>query len=414
MFEKKKLMINAEICDARTIVEEDYAKYENIMINAELLLVNERAKSVLARLPVMLNAEETIALPEDMRVEVRTVNGEMQIGPGSSFAENTLLVVNGRLEILPGAQEAIEKCYKIMVNGSVLLPEGMSSALGRISVNGAAEIYPDGAVVLESDFSMDRFFPMRARQDAVYFAADRIVIADGAMDAQKLAAKNVSFMTKELVVPERMIETLAPLVDIGTSLTVVPDGYALVNGSCTLDDMLIRKYGKRLFVLGDLEIPAGSAQIIGEIEKLQATGCVTITKPDLPAFEKIGAEYREMKTVRGKFIGNAPAVTVDQRLLDSVPDGVTIGNAAIVRIDSALAPETILEKMEIVNAAMVCCTPEQRGAVELTTGNVAHISTGEEGEGDGPGGVGGILGSVFGGVKAMLDTKLVNAESHVL
>jgi len=414
MFEKKKLMINTEICDARTIVEEDYAKYENIMINTELLLVNERAKSVLARLPVTLNAEETIALPEDMCVEVRTVNGKTKIGPESSFAENTLLAVNGRLEILPGAQEAIEKCYKIMVNGSVLLPESMSFALGRISVNGASKVYPDGAVVLESDFSMDRFFPLRARQDAVYFAANRIVIADMEMDAQKLAAKNVSFITKELVVPENMIETLAPLVDIGTSLTVVPDGYALVNGSCTLDDMLIRKYGKKLFILGDLEIPAGSAQIIGEIEKLQATGCVTITRPDLPAFEKIGAEYKEMKTVRGKFVGNAPSVTVDQRLLDSAPDGVTVGNAAIVRIDAAIAPETILEKMEISNAAMVCCTPEQRGAVELVTGNVAHISTGEEGESDGPGGVGSILGGVFGGVKAMLDTKLVNTENHVL
>lgn len=414
MFEKKKLMINTEICDARTIIEEDYAKYENIVINTELLLVNERAKSVLARLPVMLNAEETIALPEDMCVEVRTVNGKTQIGPETSFAENTLLVVNGCLEILPGAQEAIEKCYKIMVNGSALLPESMSFALGRISVNGASKVYPDGAVVLESDFSMDRFFPVRARQDAVYFAADRIVIADMAMDAQKLAAKNVSFITKELVVPENMIETLAPLVDIGASLTVVPDGYALVNGSCKLDDALIRKYGKRLFVLGDLEIPAGSAQIIGEIEKLQATGCVTITRPDLPAFEKIGAEYKEMKTVRGKFVGNAPSVTVDQRLLDSAPDGVTIGNAAVVRIDAAIAPETILEKMEIRNAAMVCCTPEQRGAVELVTGNVAHISTGEEGESDGPGGVGSILGGVFGGVKAMLDTKIVNSENHVL
>ena len=50
LFEKKNFVLNCSICDARKVKEEDLARYEHIIINSDVLLVNEESKSVLARL----------------------------------------------------------------------------------------------------------------------------------------------------------------------------------------------------------------------------------------------------------------------------------------------------------------------------------------------------------------------------
>ena len=44
---KKNKMINAATCDARAVTEESLAGYENITINAAILIVNERSKELL-------------------------------------------------------------------------------------------------------------------------------------------------------------------------------------------------------------------------------------------------------------------------------------------------------------------------------------------------------------------------------
>ena len=41
-----KLIVNAAICDTRKIQEENYADYEAVLINSDLLIVNERSKGI--------------------------------------------------------------------------------------------------------------------------------------------------------------------------------------------------------------------------------------------------------------------------------------------------------------------------------------------------------------------------------
>ena len=45
---KKIYVVNCDICDARKVKEEDLSSYEKIIINADTILVNEHAKSVLS------------------------------------------------------------------------------------------------------------------------------------------------------------------------------------------------------------------------------------------------------------------------------------------------------------------------------------------------------------------------------
>ncbi|MDO4741363.1 MAG: hypothetical protein Q4A66_11900, partial [Eubacteriales bacterium] len=304
MFEKKKLMINCEICDARKIAEEDYAKFESIVLNTEILFVNDRARGILARLPVTMNAAETIELPEGKEIDMRVYSGSSQLGPDDSVSENTMIIANGSLQLLPGAQETVARCYKIIVNGSLRCPQSMAGCLGRISCNGKTDVYPDDAVVLDKKYVMDRFFPLRARQDAKYYAEKQILIGDGALDAAKLAAKNVSFITKKLVVPEALVEPLAPLFDVNTEFEVVPEGYAIVPDSADLDEALLQKYGRSLYVCGDLDIGIEAKELIAGLERLIVTGCVSMPKSCKAAFDALHAQCGSIELVKGKVVGN--------------------------------------------------------------------------------------------------------------
>lgn len=411
MFGKKNLIVNSEICDARRINEEDYAGYENILINTEVMFVDERSKGLLARLPATVNAEQTLLFPPDLPIDLRTLNGAAVLGDDPTVGENTVFVVTGSLQLQPGALNTVSRCRAFVVTGALRCPQSMSGCVGKMNVTGSVELYPDDAVILDEEFVMDRFFPLRVKQDALYYAARRITVVDPALDADKLAAKNTRFVTKELVAAEPLVEALAPLFGADSAFTVVPQGCSIVPDSAVLDDDLIRKHGGSLYVLGDLDVPAGSLEAIGKVERLIVTGCVFLARSCKAAFETLNAQCGSVEFVRSKVIGNSSVLAVDSCLLDSTPDGVTVKNAAVIHVHPDVQPETILEKLEIKNAAVIKCTPEQHGAVALVAKNCAHISSGEDGKSEGPGSM---LSGLLGGAKALLGTKMVNAESYVL
>ena len=60
MFEKKNYIVNCDVCDTRKITQESLSGYEQIVINADLLLVDENSRAILNRLPLICNADETL------------------------------------------------------------------------------------------------------------------------------------------------------------------------------------------------------------------------------------------------------------------------------------------------------------------------------------------------------------------
>ena len=71
MFNKKSYLLNCNVCDTRKIKEEDYSGYEKMMINANVVVVSASSKSVLNRLPVTINQDSTIEIPDDIDVEIK-------------------------------------------------------------------------------------------------------------------------------------------------------------------------------------------------------------------------------------------------------------------------------------------------------------------------------------------------------
>ena len=163
MFNKKNYLLNCDVCDTRKIKEEDYSGYEKMLINADVVVVGAASKSVLNRLPVTINQDCTIEIPDDMDVDLKTINGSYEITETTAVQEHTLLIVNGSLNIHPGTEETLKKYEKIHVNGSVRCPKSLEGYLTKLSANGSVSTYPDDCVILDDTFIVDKYFPMRAK-----------------------------------------------------------------------------------------------------------------------------------------------------------------------------------------------------------------------------------------------------------
>lgn len=411
MFEKKNLMLNCEVCDARKIKEEDYSGYEQMMVNAEVVLVSEASKSIFNRLPLTMNQESMIVLPEELEVAVKIVNAGYKITKSTVVQEHTVMIINGPLEIEPGTEELLKKYEHISVNGPVTCPKSCEGLLNKMAVNGSVMVYPDDCVMLDKVFTIDKYFPLRAKEGSRYYAKKAVIIKDNSVDAAKLAQKNVQFVTKCVVLPESKLEDALPMFDEQTELVVVPEGMTLVYGDCVLNEELIRKEGNSLFVYGKLKVAedADANALCAMLEKLVVKGTLKLKKEQEEAFRKLGAEYDKLVFIKNnRHMENMVKVKLDKILFDNSPEGIEITNVAKVVIAEDVTPEMILEKLQISNCAKVECSEAQESAVTAIAKNVAKI--GKEAEGEDQAGMGGILGAL----KGMADTKMINAESYVM
>ena len=213
MFNKKSYLLNCNVCDTRKIKEEDYSGYEKMMINANVVVVSASSKSVLNRLPVTINQDSTIEIPDDIDVEIKTINGSYEITGTTAVQDHTLLIVNGSLNIHSGTEGVLEKYEKINVNGSVRCPKSLEGYLAKLSANGSVSIYPDDCVILDSTFIVDKYFPLRVKEGKKYYVESKVIIQDKTVDLEKLVQKKVQFITEQLIVPEEMVESCVELFD---------------------------------------------------------------------------------------------------------------------------------------------------------------------------------------------------------
>lgn len=380
-------MVNAALCDATGVQEESLQGYDAIVVNAATLLTSPRAQAVLAKYPVTLNVAGEYSVTAD-NVEISTVNGRSQIGPGSPVpARPTLLKVNGTLEIAPGAEEALKGYCGFIINGKVVCPESMTGLLSGAMVNGKVESYPDGCILLKRTAQLDRTFALRARPDARYYAGRCVVALDPETDFEKLAAKHVTFVTKEVLVAESLAEMALPLFDERADVTVLPDGCAFVPGDAVLDEALVRRYGGRLYIDGDLKVDAGSAPWLERVEYLRVKGDVRVTRDMVNAFLAVKAEYDRLRVVAGLVLSDRISIKVDRAMLERAADGLQLEDCVNVKIAEDVPPELLAERLVALNdCAQITCTEAQRSAVELVAGDAGGIRCTDSAEADPDGG----------------------------
>ena len=407
MFNKKNYLLNCDVCDTRKIKEEDYSGYEKMMINANVVVVSASSKSVLNRLPVTINQDSTIEIPDDIDVEIKTINGSYEITGTTAVQDHTLLIVNGSLNIHPNTEEVLEKYEKINVNGSVRCPKSLEGYLTKLSANGSVSIYPDDCVILDSTFIIDKYFPMRAKEGKKYYVENKVVIQDKTVDLGKLVQKKVQFITKQLIVPEEMIEPCVELFDEQVDFVVIPTGQALHYGDAVLNEQLLEKEGNSIYVYGKLKVPEDIEVegLIDKVTKLVVKGNVVLKKDQEDDFKKLNVEYGQLEFKwEGRIIENKPSARVDKTLLESSPNKVLVRNAATIKIASDVTPELVLDRLMIENCAKVSCNEELESAIAAIAKNVAKIGESDDEE----------LSGMMDGIKDLLSTKMVNADSYIM
>ena len=167
MENKKALKVNCAVCDVRNITEDLLSAYDEVKINAASIITGPKAQALLGKYGVKINCARIQALEDNVRLSF--FNGTSVISPSTAVPEEkTFLTLNGQLDIEPGSEEALKSYAGIVVNGSVICPKSIADLLGsKLTVSGAFNTYPDGCIRLKNTTILDRFFHLRAKQDAV-------------------------------------------------------------------------------------------------------------------------------------------------------------------------------------------------------------------------------------------------------
>lgn len=407
----KKLMINCATCDARNVLEENYAHYEQITINCAIVLASPNAKAVMNKLPFTLNCANVLEMEGD--VELRTINGSSEIKRGDVIpASKYYMLVNGALTIGPDTQEQLAKCVGMTVNGSLTCPESVYAILPGVNVNGSTTCYPDGAIVLKRNAVIDKLFALRAK-NSLYWSARRMIMVDPELDVEKLRSKGVTFSTREVIISRSKVETLIDLIDEKAEIIIVPDGTAVVLDDITLDDDTLRRYGKQLYVIGDVTVPE-NADALEELKYLNVRGDVKVPGEHkeklLAVLTEISGEVKIIKP-KGATLEDKPIVKITKWMLEQQPLGIDVSDCAVVKIADDIPKELIVQRLHIEDCGVVRCSEELEDAVTMVCTDVGHIGSAE---GEDSMGVGDMIKTAMGGIKGALETKVINAADYVL
>ena len=396
----KKLMINCATCDARNALEENYAHYEQITINCAMVLTSPNAKAVMNKLPFTLNCANVLEV--ESNVDLRTINGSSEIRSGDAVsAEKYYMVVNGALTIGPDTQAQLQQCVGMTINGSLTCPESVFATLSGVKVNGSTTCYPDGAIVLKRNAVIDKLFVLRVKS-SLYWSGRRMIMVDPELDADKLRAKGVTFRTKEAIISQSKVESLIDMIDESAEIIIVPDGTAVVLDDITLDKDTLRRYGKQLYVIGDVTVPE-DAGALEEVQYLNVHGDVKVPQAHKERLLAVLTEISgDIKIARPKAaeLEDKPFVRITKWMLEQQPMGIRVCDCAVVKIADDIPKALIAERLCIENCGVVKCCEELEDAVTMVCTDCGAVGGTKDGDGM--------------GLRNALDTKVINAADYVL
>ena len=407
----QKLMINCATCDARNALEENYAHYEQIIINCAMVLTSPKAKAIMNKLPFALNCANVLEIDEN--VDCRMIKGSSEIRHSDVVSTSKYyMIVHGSLTIGPDTREQLAQCVGMTIFGSLTCPESIYTSLNGVRVNGSTICYPDGAIVLKRSAVIDKLFVLRAKNN-MYWSAQRMIMVDPELDAAKLKDKGVTFSTKEVIVSESNLEALIDLIDEKSEIVVVPDGTSVVIDDITLDKNILRRYGKQLYVIGDITVPE-EADALDEVKYLNIRGNVKVYQENkeklLNVLTEISGDIKITKP-KGAILQDKPFVKISKWMLEQQSIGLEICDCAIVEIADDIPKDLIVERMHIEDCAVVKCCQELKDAITMICTDVGQIV---DSVGDNITGFDDLIKTVTGGVNSLLETKVIKAADYVL
>lgn len=271
-----------------------------------------------------------------------------------------------------GAKEALKNYKGIQVNGKVVYPESMGSALaGILTCNGKTLAYPDDAVLVEKALVADRVFAARAKQGARYFCIKEVQMTGAEEDVRKLVEKGVKIRAPKAVVAESLLEAAVEVLEEDVDIVLVPDGCVCINDDVCVDGQLILRYGKKILVLGSAEIRDGKA--LEELEFLQVEGKAFVAGENEEIFHRVCKKSGGTIVYKGRLIRRESELLVDRKLLQEA-GAVTAAECAEVQISPELGEEELRDRIFVRNCAEVQSTEAVRGILRLQSYGVSEFT----------------------------------------
>ncbi len=377
MSEKRKLVIDTMICDFRNVTEEVLRQYESVHVKAMMVYVTDSSLELLTRYRVQMDAMMVEKIGENVKIVEN--NGLCKISACRQGNEKMYLMSNGKLVIEKGAEEALKNYVKILVNGMVVYPDGLSDTLAPIlTCNGSAVVYPDDAVLVEKALEVDRIFAARAEEGKKYFVTGKVYFTDPDTDYEKLAEKHVHIETAKAVVFEKNLNAAVQILNDSAEILLVPDGCSCVRDSARLDENFVLRHGTRIFVDGDLEVKEGKA--LNKLEFLQVTGRAVMEEKDQTDFLNVCKKYDQLETYRGKLIQDVSNLRIDRAMLEAAGQTLSVMDCAAVEIAADVTKEGIEGRLFLSDCASVSCPVELMGIVKLQAKDVANFRISGEAE----------------------------------
>lgn len=362
----KKLQINAGTLDLTELTAEKLAAYDSVKINGGALLLTPAARKLLAEKGASLNMGTYFDVPDNAHVIIS--NGPADITADTVVPENCVLLCNGSLHLHPGSAGAAAAYAAVLANGQVILPESMRGALSRITHNGIALVYPDDAQYVSGDITVDRRFARQVDSGAYLFTGDDAFLTDPAVDVAALLEKNVVIHAQKAYVSEEIADG-DMLFDMQTEIVPVPVGYAFVRVKSPLriDATTSTRFGKKLFVVGDVRAETASADGLNALESLIVCGSAKIDETLQPAWNARCLRVDSVSFIdNSRVISELPEAIISRELLEACDHGLRLEECRLVTVLSDVEPSLLAEKVKCLSDCAVCvCTEAQQAVLQM-------------------------------------------------
>ena len=155
---------------------------------------------------------------------------------------------------------------------------------------------------------------------------------------------------------------------------ILPEGTAVLDDDLELRAATLRRYGDRLYVMGDVIVPEEGREVLEQLAYLHADGDILLPAAlEEPFYAIPELEYGTLRLLKGKAIVGKPMLRLGKEMLQLYPEGIACVGCAMVTLDAALEPVTIAKKLTFEGCALVKCTALQENAVNAVSKDVAQI-----------------------------------------
>ncbi len=365
-----------------TELTQETAKTIEQIENCVVALFSKKTAPLLTVLPFK-NLVEGVILPTDC--EVTNVNGTCSIGKEETFQGKRYYIVNGELVIQGDVtgEQLLNTIVGGIVNGQVLCSISQEQVLGSLGVrvNGNIASYPDGAMLYENDLTIDQGFITAAKDNSTHYTMGKI-LAMGA-DLNALKAKNITLLGHEMVVYKEDV-LLAKELFSGKIVAIEKD-CRLVMGEVKLNYAALRRYGKRIAVLGDVFISDDlDAMRLNEyLEKLSVHGDLILNEAILDDVLEKADEFHDLVVYEGRLLSNTGSLSLSKASLEGLNQPVSIWAVGNLEFKQDVTPQLFKEKVLGLYVFGNATVPEAIHGLALSLVKQLHgqlePSNGEEG-----------------------------------